>query len=90
MRRESLINIGFCVVFLLLAIFIFGYLKSTKAKLKKEVEEVQTSVLRTFLAERGDFAAQFRTYGTVKAPVESCQSFQHSLLVEKSLLMSPY
>ena len=35
MRRESLINIGFCVVFLLLAIFIFGYLKSTKAKLKK-------------------------------------------------------
>ena len=31
------------------------------------MEEVQTSVLRTFLAERGDFAAQFRTFGTVKA-----------------------
>ena len=67
MRRESLINIAFCAVFLLLAIFIFGYLKSTKAKLKKEVEEVQTSVLRTFLAERGDFTTQFRTFGTVKA-----------------------
>ena len=67
MRRESLINIAFCAVFFFLAIFIFGYLKSTKAKLKKEVEEVQTSVLRTFLAERGDFTTQFRTFGTVKA-----------------------
>ena len=67
MRRESLVNIVFCVVFLFLAISIFGYLKSTKAKLKKESEEIQTSVLRTFLAEKGDFAAQFRTFGTVQA-----------------------
>ena len=66
MRRESLVNIVFCAVFLTLAIIIFGYLKSTKAKLEKEAEEVKTSVLRTFLAERGDFVAQFRTFGTVQ------------------------
>mgnify|MGYP001277922997 CR=1 FL=1 len=41
MRRESLVNIVFCAVFLTLAIIIFGYLKSTKAKLEKEAEEVK-------------------------------------------------
>ena len=66
MRREKIVNILLCLAFLAMSLFIFGYLKSTKSKLKKRSEEVQTSILRTFLATRGNFPAKFNTFGTVR------------------------
>ena len=66
MRREKIVNILLCLAFLAMALFIFGYLKSTRSKLKKRSQEVQTSILRTVLANRGNFPAKFRTFGTVR------------------------
>ena len=67
MRRETKINIILSFSLLVLSVFIFSYLKKTKTKLKKSPEKVQVPLLRTIKAVRGNFPAQFRTFGSVQA-----------------------
>lgn len=77
MRRETKINIFLSISFLFIAIVVFSYLKGSRAKLQKSPEKVQTPLLRTIKALRGDFAAQFRTFGSVKA--------QHQLVLNSEV-----